>query len=101
MSSRTRRSNSPSASKEKALSRLTIGVRVAHLLKSFARRAADALRGRIGRGQLGMLGFELLELLHQLVESGVGNFRIVQRRNRGIRGGEFSRADASISLAAL
>ena len=39
---------------------------------------ADALRGRIGRDQLGMLSFELLQLVHELVELGVGDLRIVE-----------------------
>jgi hypothetical protein len=50
---------------------------VAHLLKSFARRAAHALRGGIGSEQLRVLVFQLLELAHQLVEGRIGNFRVV------------------------
>ncbi len=47
-------------------------------LKSGARLAAHALRRRIRRDQLGMLRFERLELIHQLVVAGVGNLRIIQ-----------------------
>ena len=39
----------------------------------FARRGADALGGRIGREQFGMLGFERLEPAHQGVVLGVGH----------------------------
>ena len=60
------------------MSRLTIGTDVPHLLETLARRAAHTLRRRIGRAQFGMLGLELLEPLHEPVERGVGNFRIVR-----------------------
>ncbi len=52
--------------------------RVPHFLKALARRAAHALRGRIGSPQFRILGFELLEPLHEPVELRVGNFRIVR-----------------------
>ena len=52
--------------------------RVPHFLKSCARRAAHPLRGRIGRAQFGILGLQFLEPLHEAVECGVGNFRIVR-----------------------
>src|SRR4029077_1581323 len=44
----------------------------------FARLAADALRGRVGRDQVGVIGFQLLQLIHELVELGVRNFRRVE-----------------------
>ncbi len=46
--------------------------------EALARLAADALGGRVGRDQFRMLSFELLELVHELVEFGVANFRIVE-----------------------
>ena len=46
-------------------------------LESFAGRAANALGGRIRSDELGIFFFELLELIEQLVEGRVGNFRIV------------------------
>ena len=39
------------------------------------RLVADALRGAVGRDQLGMLGLELLEPLHQPVVLEVGDLR--------------------------
>ena len=48
------------------------------MTKAFARLAADALGGRIGRDQFGMFVFELLQLNHELVEFGVGDFGIVE-----------------------
>ena len=45
---------------------------------SFAGFSANPLGGRIGRDQLGMLGFELLQLVHQLVEFSVADLRIVK-----------------------
>ncbi len=45
---------------------------------AFAGLAAHALSGRIGGDELGMFGFELDELVHELVEFGVGDFRIVE-----------------------
>ncbi len=46
--------------------------------EAFARLAADALGGRVGRDQFRMFGFELLQLNHELVEFGVGDFGIVE-----------------------
>ena len=46
--------------------------------ETFARLAAHALRGRVGGDQFRMLGFELLQLVHQLVEFGVGDLGIVE-----------------------
>ena len=39
------------------------------------RLIADALRGAVGRDQLGMVGFELLEPLDEPIVLGVGNLR--------------------------
>src|SRR6185436_11844681 len=41
--------------------------------KAFGGTATDALRRRVGREELGMRGFERLELVHQLVEIGVAD----------------------------
>ncbi len=46
--------------------------------ESLARLAADALRRRIGRDQLGMRGLELFQLVHQTIEFGVADFGIVE-----------------------
>src|SRR5215470_13686796 len=46
--------------------------------ESFARLAADALGGRIGRNQLGVLLFQSFQLVHQLVKFGVGDFGSVE-----------------------
>ena len=43
--------------------------------EAFGRPAADALRRRIRRDQLGMLRLERLELVHQRVELGVDDLR--------------------------
>ena len=51
---------------------------VADFPESFARLAADALRGRVGSDQLRMLGLEILQLLHQLVEFEVADLRLVE-----------------------
>src|ERR1700693_5095486 len=48
------------------------------LHESLARLAAHTLCRRVGRDELRVLGFKALELVHQLVEAGVRNFRIVQ-----------------------
>jgi len=47
-------------------------------LTSLARLAAHALRGRIGRDQLRMLGLQVFELPHQLVEFGVADLGLVE-----------------------
>ena len=54
------------------------GRRVWNFEKSFARLAADTLRGGIRRDQLGMGGLELLQFLHQPVEFGVADLGIVE-----------------------
>src|SRR6202167_3629916 len=46
--------------------------------ESLTRLAAHALRRRVGSDQLGVLGLKPLELVHQLVEVGVGKFTIIQ-----------------------
>ena len=51
---------------------------VRHLDEALARLAAHALRRRIGRDQLRMLGLELLQLVHQAVEFGVADLGIVE-----------------------
>ena len=51
---------------------------VRHLDEALARLAAHPLGGRIGGDQLGMLGFERLEFVHQPVEFGVADLRIVE-----------------------
>jgi hypothetical protein len=43
--------------------------------EALARRRPDTLRGRIGRYQLGVRGFEGDELMEELVVLGVGDFR--------------------------
>jgi len=50
---------------------------VAHLAKLGKRRRADALRGRIGRDELGMRGLERLQLGEEPVILGVGDLRRV------------------------
>ena len=50
---------------------------MAHLAELGERRGADALGRRIRRAQLGMAGFELLQLAKQRVVLGVGDFRCV------------------------
>ena len=68
------------------------GRRMLRLDESFARLAADALRWRIGRDQLGMLRLKPLQLIHQLVEFGVGEFGIVEDVIDDTRGAGSSRA---------
>ena len=51
---------------------------MAHLDESFARLAADALGGRIGRDQLGMLGLEVLEPPHHPVVFGVADLGLIE-----------------------
>ena len=46
--------------------------------KPSRRLAADALRGRVGRDELGVVGLEPLELVHERVVFGVGNFGRVE-----------------------
>ena len=52
--------------------------RVPHLLESLGRLAAHALRRRVRRQQLRMLGLDPLQLVHQRVVLGVGDLRRVQ-----------------------
>ncbi len=51
---------------------------VAYLGELFAGLAAHPLRRRIGRDQLRMRGFQRDQLVHQLVELGVADLRIVE-----------------------
>ena len=51
---------------------------MAHGAEFLARRGADALGGRVGRGQLGMIGLERFEPAHQAIVFGVGNLGIVE-----------------------
>ena len=44
-------------------------------LEALDRLVADALRGAVGRDQLGMLGFELFQLLDEPVVIGIGDLR--------------------------
>ncbi len=69
------------------LTQLLFGVRVVETehrlgvldgLEAGGRAAADALGRRIGRDEIGVLGFEALELLHERVEFGVGQLGIVE-----------------------
>src|SRR6266567_5898729 len=46
--------------------------------EAFARFATDALRRRVCGDQLGLLGLELLELVHQAVEFRVADLRIIE-----------------------
>ena len=49
-----------------------------HLDEALARLAADALGGRIRRDQLGMRRLQRLQLAHQRIVFGVGDFGRVQ-----------------------
>ena len=55
-----------------------MGRECAHLLESLGRLAAHALRGRVGREQLGMRGLHPLQLVHQRVVLGVGDLRRIE-----------------------
>ena len=55
-----------------------MGEECADLDEPLARLAADALGGRIRAYQRWVLGFEVLQLLHQLVEFGIADFGIVE-----------------------
>ena len=48
-------------------------------LEAFAGRSAHALRGRVRRDQFRVCGLELLQLVHQPVEFGIGNRRAVEQ----------------------
>ena len=50
-----------------------------HRLERTARLGTNALSWGIGRNELGMLRFELLQLAHQAVVFGVGDLDIVKR----------------------
>ena len=54
------------------------GPRVRDLAEALGGLAADALGGRVGGEQLGVRGFELLQLVHQRVVGGVGDLRRVE-----------------------
>ena len=54
------------------------GPRVAHFFEALGRLAADALGGRVGGEQFGMRGLKALELVHQRIVCGVGDFRRVE-----------------------
>jgi hypothetical protein len=54
------------------------GARVRRLDEAFAGLAADALGGRVGRDQLGMLGLERLQAVHARVVLGVGDLGRVE-----------------------
>ena len=48
------------------------------LLEAFQRPAADALSGRVRRDQVGKLGFQVLQLLVELVVFQIGDRRLGQ-----------------------
>ena len=52
---------------------------MAHRLQAVEDGAAHALGGRIGRAQLGVRGFQRLQLLEQAVVLGVGQLGRIQR----------------------
>jgi hypothetical protein len=52
--------------------------RVAHLPEAFGGLAAHALGGRVGREQIGDLGLDALQLVHQRVVCSVANLRRVE-----------------------
>jgi hypothetical protein len=51
---------------------------VTGLQDTLTRFAAHSLRGRIGRDQAGMLGFQFLELVHQHIKLSVRDLGIVE-----------------------
>ena len=51
---------------------------VPHLDEAFARLAAHALGGRIGRDELRMRGLQLAQLLHQRVVFGIADLGAVE-----------------------
>ena len=51
---------------------------MAHLGETLARRAGHALRGRVRRDELGMLGFQRDEFAPQRVVLGVADLRVVE-----------------------
>src|SRR3989454_8335747 len=51
---------------------------VAMLAELLRRRGADAVRGTVGRAELGVLGLELLQLAEQAVVLGVRDLRMVE-----------------------
>ncbi len=51
---------------------------MADLDESLARLAADALGGRIGRDEFGVLGLKVFELLHQLVEIQIADLGLIE-----------------------
>ena len=74
---RTRSSKARSSASLYALSRLSIGCDVRDGLESLDHAAPNPLRRRIGRDQLGVVRFQPLELMQQLIELLVRDFRIV------------------------
>ena len=52
--------------------------RMGDLGESFFGLAADTLGGRIGSDEVGVVGFEALQLAHEVVEVGVGDRRLVE-----------------------
>ena len=55
-----------------------MGEECANLDETFARFAADALGGRVGRDQFGILGLEFLQLFKKFVELEIADLRIVE-----------------------
>jgi len=49
-----------------------------HFYEAFPWFSANPLRRRVESDQIGVLGFELLELTHQAIEVGVAELGIVQ-----------------------
>ena len=60
-----------------------------HFGEPLARLAAHALRGRIGSGKLGMLGFERLQPSHQRVVFGIADCRLVEHVVKVLMAAEF------------
>ena len=54
------------------------GAGVVHFFETLGRLASDSLGGRVGGQELGMLGFDSLELVHQRVVFGIGDLRCVE-----------------------
>ena len=67
-----------SSSRENALSSESIGTAVLDRRERRRRPAARALRRRIGRDEIGVLGFERAQLPHERVELGVGDLGRVE-----------------------
>jgi len=52
---------------------------VGHLLEAGNGRSADALGGRVGGDEFGILGLDVLQPLEQPVVLGVGNYGVIER----------------------